>query len=186
MLKITELKPGVLIELEGVPFQVISASHQMLGRGHGMTRAKLKNLKTGALIERVFRNNETILEAEIEKIKATYLWNDKNHFYFMDIASLEQFSLAAESVGFAKNFLKEGEEVEINLFKKEPLGINLPIKINLKVVETEPEVRTGRETPGTKGAVLETGYKIQVPLFIKKGDIIKVDTRTGSYIERAK
>jgi len=186
MLKITELKPGILIELEGIPYQIITASHKMLGRGHGMVKTKLKNLKTGAQIERVFKGNEVLKEANLNKTKALFLWQDKDNFYFMDAQTSSQFSLPAASVGFAKNFLVEGGEVEILMFLDKPLSVNLPIKMELKVVETEPGIRGGRETPGTKKAVLETGFATQVPLFIKKGDIIRVDTRDGKYVERKK
>lgn len=186
MLKITDLKPNVLIELEGKPYLVLSASHQMLGRGHGMTKAELKNLETGARVIRVFRGDETIKEANLEKTKAIYLYKDKENFYFMDSKTLEQFSLLSSFLGFSKNFLKEGNEIEILYFSEKPITVNLPVKINLKVKETEPGVRGGRETPGTKKAVLETGFALQVPLFIKEVDEILVDTRDGSYVERVK
>lgn len=186
MLKITELKPNVLIEIDGKPFLVLSASHQILGRGHGMTTTKLKNLETGAQKERVFRGEETVKEANLTKIKATYLYQDGKNFYFMNKQTYEQFSFPNLSLGFSKNFLKEGQEIEIFSFKDKPININLPIKIDLKIKETEPGIRGGRETPGTKKAILETGYPLQVPLFIKEGDTIKVDTRNGSYVERVK
>jgi len=185
-MKITDLKSGVLIELEGAPYQVLSASHRMLGRGHGMTKTKLKNLKTGAHVERVFRGDEVIKEANLTKTKVSYLYQDKENFFFMDNKTFQQFSLPASCIGFSKNFLKEGQEVEILSFLEKPISVNLPIKIDLKVMETEPGLKGGRETPGTKKAVLETGFALQVPLFIKEGDIIKVDTREGKYVERKK
>jgi len=186
MLKITELKPGVLIELDGTPCQIITASHKMLGRGHAMTKAKLKNLKTGAQIERVFKGNDVLQEVNLSKIKAIFLWHDKANFHFMDLQTSSQFSLPSAPIGFAKNFLIEGSEVEILMFSDKPLSVNLPIKMGFKVVETEPGIRGGRETPGTKKAVLETGFAIQAPLFIKEGDTVIVDTRDGKYVERAK
>jgi len=185
MLKITELKPGTFIELNGQPFEVISASHQVLGRGYGMTTAKLKNLLTGTQSERVFRRNELIKEAEMEKRKANFLWRDKNNFYFLEQETQQRFAIPASLVGFSGNFLVKGVEVEIVFFSEEPILVNLPIKLTLKVKEAEPGLRGGRETPGTKRVILETGYTIQAPLFIKEGDVIIVDTRTGKYLGRA-
>jgi len=186
MLKITEVKPNLLIELEGRPYQVLSAAHQMLGRGYGMTRAKLKDLKSGAIIERVFKGNETIKEVSLEKIKAFYLWQKEKEFHFIDVQGEKEFILFEEQVGFLKNFLKEGERVEILFFQDEPLLLNLPVKMAFKVVETEPGIRGDRETPGTKRAKIETGFEVRVPLFVKEGEIILVDTRDGSYVGRAK
>lgn len=151
-----------------------------------MTRVKLKNLKTGSIIERVFRGNDAIKEASLERTKASYLYRDQENFYFMDSQTLKQFSISKEQMGFFNNFLKESDEVEILVFQDKPMSINLPIKIDLKVIESEPGIKGGRETAGTKKATLETGYTLQVPLFIKQGDIIKVDTRDGKYIERVK
>ncbi|MCX6806597.1 MAG: elongation factor P [Candidatus Berkelbacteria bacterium] len=184
MLKITQIKTGVLIEVNNVPYQVISASYQMLGRGHGMVRAKLKNLQSGATSEKVFRGGETIKEANLTKIKASYLYHDQSSLHFMENETMEQFAMPENQIGFAKNFLKEGTEIEIFSFLDKPISVNLPIKIELEVAETEPGIKGSRETAGTKKAILETGYAIQVPLFIKEGDIIKVDTRDGKYIER--
>jgi elongation factor P len=186
MLKITDLKPNVLIELEGKPFLVLSSSHKMLGRGQGMTRTKLKDLESGTTIERVFKGEGTIKEASLDKTKASYLYKSGENFYFMDNQTFEQFTLSKSALGFSANFLKEGQIVEILSFKNKPINISLPIKIELLVAETEPGVRGGRETAGTKKAVLETGFILQVPLFIKKGDKIIVDTRDGKYIERVK
>lgn len=186
MLKITEIKTGLLIKLEGRPYQVLNAAHQMLGRGYGMTRAKLKDLKSGTIIERVFKGNETVEEATLEKIEAFYLWQKDDKFHFMDIRGEKEFVLSKEQIGFSQNFLKEGEKVEILVFQEEPLLLNLPVKMAFKVIETEPGLRGDRETPGTKKAKIETGFEVRVPLFIEEGEIILVDTRDGSYVGRIK
>lgn len=186
MLKITELKPGVMIELGDTPYQVISSSFNMLGRGHAMAKAKLKNLLTGAVCDRVFKGSEAIKEAHLSHKKATYLYQDKNEYNFMDNETFEQFAFSQDLIGFAKNFLKDGQEVEILYYDNNPISINLPIKIALKIIEAEPNVRGGRETPGTKKATLETGFAILVPLFIKENDTIVVDTRNGTYVGREK
>jgi len=185
MLKISELKPNILIELDGAPYQIVSSTQQMLGRGHAMARTKLKNLETGAIVDRVFRGNDLVKEANLQRNKATYLYRDPNNFYFMDSQTFDNFSLGESIVGFSKHFLKEGTEIEILSFLDKPLSLNLPIKMDFKVIEAESGVKGGRETAGTKRVVIETGFALQVPLFIKEGDIIKVDTRDGKYIERA-
>ena len=186
MLKITDLKPGVLIELEENPFLVLSSSWKLLGRGRSMAKTKLKNLATGTIIEKVFRGNDTAYEVQIERKKTSYLYHNEENYYFMDKQTYEQFSLPEKVISFSKNFLIEGQEVEILYFKDKPVNITLPIKINLKIKETEPGVRGGRETAGTKKAVLETNFTTQVPLFIKEGDTVKIDTREGKYLERVK
>lgn len=186
MLRITDLKPGILIELDGNPFLVLSSSWKLLGRGRGMTKTKLRNLQTGAIIERVFRGNDVVKEANLIKTKAIFLYKEKDNFYFMEKNTFNQFSLSGEVLGFSKNFLKEGAEIEMLNFSGKPININMPIKVNLRVQETEAGIKGGRETAGTKKAVLETGFVTQVPLFIKNGDVIKVDTRDGKYIERVK
>jgi elongation factor P len=186
MLKITSLKPGVLIELNNIPYQVISASFNMLGRGHSMTKTKLKNLTTGAVIEMVFKGNDLLKEAEIERKKAQFLYQDKDRYFFMDNETYEQFSLPAFLLGMSKDFLKEGSEIEVLYHQNKPIDINLPIKMAFQVIETEPGIRGGRETPGTKKAKIETGATLAVPLFIQENDIILIDTRTGKYVERVK
>ncbi len=186
LLKITALKPGILIEISDTPYQVVSSSFNMLGRGHAMAKTKLKNLTSGAVTEKVFKGSELIKEAEISRQKANFLYQDKDKYFFMDSKTYEQFSFGVSILGTAKNFLKSEQEVEILYFDDKPISVDLPIKIALKIIEAEPNVRGDRETPGTKKAKTETGASINVPLFIKEGDIIVVDTRDGKYIERAK
>jgi len=186
MLKLTQLKPGVLIEISNTPYQIIKSSFKMLGRGHAICRVKIKNLINSSLTEKTFKGNDLVSEAQIIRRKATYLYMQNGEYHFMEDENFSQFSLSENILGLSKNFLKEAEKIEVLYHKDEPISINLPIKIGLKVIEAQAGLRGGRETAGTKKAVLETGFALQVPLFIKEGDKIVVDTRSGEYVERVK
>lgn len=185
MLYITDLKPGATFLFNNIPHQVMYSEHSKQGRGGAIMRTKIKNLLTGAIFERTFKGNEAFEEAEIEKKKAQFLYKETNNYYFMDPVSFDQFSLSDTQLGNNKDFLKEGLETEILYFANKPININLPIKIDLKVTYTEPGFKGNTQSTTTKPATLETGSQIQVPLFVKIGDIIKVDTRSGEYLERA-
>lgn len=186
MYTITDLKPGVMIELEdGQPYLVIFSQHTQLGRGGGIMKTTLKNLETGATIERVFKGEVKIKEANLEKIQAQFLYKDEENFYFMDNATFEQFPISSKQIGDNKYFLIEGQNVEILSFKGRPINVSIPPKVKLKVIETEPGVRGDTVSSPTKPAILETGLKINVPLFIKVGDEIIINTREFSYVERA-
>jgi elongation factor P len=158
-----------------------------LGRGGAILRAKLKNLLTGALIDFTFKGNEKIEEAQMSRSKAQFLYKDDEKLHFMNMQDFEQFSLSRNQIGQSGDFLKEGIEVDVLNWNGRPINISLPIKIDLKVAKTEPAVR-GNTAQGsvTKPAILETGGKVQVPIFVKVGDIIKVNTETGEYVERVK
>lgn len=184
MLSLTDLKTGVNFLLDNQPHQVLSAQHSKQGRGGAIMRTKIKNLFSGTIIERTFKGNKEFEEAEIEQRKAQFLYKEGANYYFMDSASFEQFSFSEQQIGQNKNYLKEGLEVEILNFQGQPINLNLPIKINLQVTYTEPGFKGNTQSATFKPATLETGVQIQVPLFIKVGDIIRVDTRTGEYIER--
>ncbi len=186
MYSITDLKKGLTIELSGAPFLILDSQHSKLGRGGGMMWTKLKNLESGEIIERNFKGNEKIKEAVLESRKAQYLYREGENYFFMDTSSFEQFSLKAKQVQDKIKFIKEGEVIEIIYFAKKPINLSIPIKVNLRVVKTEPGLRGDRETSGTKPAVTENGVVVQVPLFIKEGDLVCIDTRTGSYVTRVK
>ncbi len=186
MLSITDLRTGTTIELEEAPHAVLSYAHSKMGRGGAVVRTKLKNLKTGATYERTFHGNDKVDEAHLIERAATYLYQDGDHFTFMDSASYDQFTLAKNQLGDSAQYLAEGAAVKILLYEGEPITINLPIKLELKVTHTEPGVRGDTAQAGTKPATLETGAVVTVPLFVTIGDTIRVDTRDGSYIERAK
>ncbi len=186
MYSITDLKAGTLIELFGEPYLVTEYQHTKLGRGSGVVKVKVRNLVTGAVLEKTFKGADKIKEALLSKKEAQFLYRNGNKFYFMDTKNYEQFSLSLAQIGAAVDFLKEGIILNILLFKGRAINIELPIKMDFKVIKAEPGIKGDRVEAGTKPVELETGLVIQVPLFVKKGDVIKVDTRNGNYIERIK
>lgn len=192
MLSINDLKIGTKVIFNDRPMQVVFFEHSKLGRGGGIMRTKLRNLISGAIIEKTFAGAEKLEEAELETKKAQYLYKDADQYHFMDSANFEQFSLVKNQLGRLADFLKEGGEVDIIYlpageagFDDKPININLPIKISLEVTYTEPGFKGNTASTVTKPAMLETGAQVNVPLFIKPNDKIVVDTRTGEYVERA-
>lgn len=185
MLSINVLKIGTKIIYNRQPMEVIFAQHSKLGRGGGILRTKLRNLADGSIVEKTFAGAEKIEEAELETKKAQFLYQDTAGYHFMDSATFEQLSLSQDQLGKLADFLKEGGGVDILNFDNKPININLPIKIVLEVTYTEPGFRGNTASTVTKPATLETGSQIQVPLFIKPGDKVVVNTRTGEYVERA-
>lgn len=186
MLSLTDLKVGKKILYKDEPHEVVSSELSKLGRGGSFMRTKLKNLKTGAIFEYTFKGNEAIYAADISSGQAQFLYSDSNDAFFMNEASYEQFSISREKIESELKFLKEGENVQILFFDGEALTVSLPIKLTLEVTYTEPGLKGDTVASSNKAAKLETGAQIQVPLFIKTGDLIVVDTRNGSYVERAK
>lgn len=185
MLTINDLKVGTKVNYSGAPYVVIFSEHSKLGRGGGIQRTKMRNLINGAIIEKTFAGAEKLEEAELETKKAQYLYHGNEQYHFMDSANFEQFSLAKNQLGKTAEFLKEGGEVDILYFNDQPININLPIKLTLEVTYTEPGFRGNTTSNVLKPATLETGAQINVPIFIKIGDKIVIDTRTGEYVERA-
>lgn len=185
MLTINDLKVGTKVNFNGEPFVVIFSEHSKLGRGGGIQRTKMRNLISGGIIEKTFAGAEKLEEADLETKKAQYLYKDNDQYYFMDSANFEQFSLAKNQLGKTAEFLKESGDVDILYFDEKPINVNLPIKITLEVTYTEPGFRGNTTSNVLKPATLETGGQINVPIFIKTGDKIVLDTRTGQYVERA-
>ncbi len=179
-----DFRNGMTIQLEGQLFSIVEFQHVKPGKGGAFVRTKLKNVKTKAVLDRTFRAGEKVEEIRLERRQMQYLYHTGDIYYFMDTETYDQLPIPAEEVGKARNLLKEGETVTVITWKNRPLGIELPIFVNLKVVETAPGVKGDTASGGSKPATLETGALIQVPLFIKTGDTVKIDTRTASYIER--
>jgi elongation factor P len=144
----------------------------------------MKSLESGNIVERTFRPEEKFKKAFLERKPMQYLYKEGNNFVFMDLETFEQFYLSEEDVGDSANFLKENLEIQIIFYKNKPVSVELPNFVELKVVQTEPGVKGDTATSAMKPALLETGYKLQVPLFVNEGDVIRVDTRTGEYLER--
>lgn len=185
MLSINDLKPGVKVIFNDQPHVVISAEHSKQGRAGGILRAKLKNLLNGATIEHTFAGAEKLEEAELQNKKAQFLYGDDINFYFMDPATFEQFEITKTQVEDVAKFLKDGENVDILYYDNRPINIQLPIKMKFKITYTEPGFRGNTATNVLKPATIETGAEVRVPIFIKEGDEIIIDTRTGEYVERA-
>jgi len=184
MISGSELRKGIIIELEGKLYQVVDHQHIKMKRT-ALARLKLRDIRDGHTIEQTFQSNEKFSRARLDFRSMQYLYNDGGLYYFMDEESFEQMPLSASQLGNALSYLKEGMSLQVSSYKGELVGVELPITVELEVTDTDPGFKGDTATAGTKPAKLETGITIQVPLFIDKGDIIKVDTRNGSYLERA-
>jgi len=178
-----ELRKGITIELEGKLYQVVDYQHIKMKRT-ALIRLKLYDIRAGHTIERTFQSTEKFTRARLDYRSMQYLYNDGNLYCFMDEENFEQVSLDSNQLGDATNYLKEGMSLQISSYKGELIGVELPTAVELQVIDTGPGFKGDTATAGNKPAKLETGITIQVPLFINKGDIIKVDTRSGSYLER--
>jgi len=185
MLSITDLKMGTKIELEGDPFSVISYYHSKMGRGGAVVKTKLKNLRTGGVIDKTFQGADKVEEADLAKKSATYLYSDQQNGFFMDGETYEQFEIANEKIADEKKFLVENSPVDLLYFKGQPINIELPIKMIFSVISAPPSIKGNSAGTVNKRVTIETGTLIDAPLFIKEGDKIVVDTRTCSYVERA-
>jgi len=179
-----DLRKGIIIELDDKLYQVIEYQHVKMKRT-ALAKVKLRDINAGHTIERSFQSNEKLVRARLDSRSMQYLYNDGDLYYFMDEKSFEQIGINSEKLGDALNYLKEGASVEVSSYRGEVVDIELPITVELEVTKAEPGFKGDTATGGSKSAKLETGLTIQVPLFINEGDVIKVDTRTGTYIERS-
>ena len=184
MISGSELRKGVIIELEGKLYQVIDYQHVKMKRT-ALARVKLRDITGGHTIEQSFQSNAKFTRVRLDSQPMQYLYSERDLYYFMDKENFEQMPLTAEQLGDALDYLKDGLSVEVSSYKGEVVGIELPITVELAVIETDPGFKGDTATAGTKPAKLESGLTIQVPIFINEGDIIKVDTRTGTYLERS-
>jgi len=183
MISGSELRKGITIELEGKLYQVIDYQHVKMKRT-ALARVKLRDIRAGHTIERTFQSDEKFTRARLDFRGMQYLYNDGDLYYFMDEQSFEQMPISASQLGDAVNYLKERMSLQVSSYKGELVGVELPITVELQVADTGPGFKGDTATAGSKPATLETGLTIQVPLFINKGDIVKVDTRNSSYLER--
>ena len=179
-----ELRKGITIEHDGKLYQVIDYQHVKMKRT-ALARLKLRDIRDGHTIERTFQSSEKFIRARLDYRSMQYLYSDGDLYYFMDEENFEQMPIGADQLGDVLSYIKEGMSVQISSYKGELVGVELPITVELEVVETEPGFKGDTANAGNKPAKLETGITIQVPLFINSGDTIKVDTRDGSYLERA-
>lgn len=182
----TDLKKNVLITLDGQPYKVIEYSQKVMGRGGSIVNVRVKNLITGALIPKTFKGQEKIEPAEVTTKKVQYLYKDEDKFYFMDPSTFEQYELSNDLVGDSKDFMKDGDEMEIQFYNGSAINLTLPKNLWLEVTYTENAVKGDTSTSVMKDATLETGVVVKVPAFIKTGDVISIDTETYAYRERQK
>lgn len=186
MLNLTEIKPGKKIIVDGEPFMVQSSQHSKIGRAGAVLRSKIRNLATGAIVNKTFQGADKIQEAEISVQKAQYLYSDNDIFFFMNSKTYEQLELPRKVIANNARFLKDGTEIDILSFNGNPISIELPVKLEFEVVEAPPAIRGNTADGGSKQVTIETGIKVSVPLFVKTGDKIRINTQTGQYAERVK
>ncbi len=179
-----ELRKGIIIEMDGKLYQVTEYRHIKMKRT-ALAKVKLRDIEAGHTIEQSFQSDQKLVRARLEFRGMQYLYKDGDLYYFMDEENFEQMPIDAAKLGDAINYLKEGMSVQVSNYKEKLVGVELPITVNLEVVDTGPSFKGDTATAGTKPATLETGITIQVPMFINNGDMLKVDTRDGSYVERA-
>jgi elongation factor P len=180
----SQFRNGLKIELDGEPFTMIFFQHVKPGKGGAFVRTKVKNLKTGRVLDRTFRAGERVDEADVDERTMTYVYQEGDNLVFMDTTSFEQIPFTPEQVGDARKFLKENLEVSVVFWRNRPIGVELPSFIEASVTQCDPGMKGDTASGATKPATLETGAVLQVPLFIKEGDVLRVDTRTGAYVER--
>ncbi|MEM5768770.1 MAG: elongation factor P [Bacillota bacterium] len=185
MISVNDFRTGITIELDGAVFAVVDFQHVKPGKGAAFVRAKIKNVKTGAVLERTFNAGEKVPRARVESRQMQYLYENDGMYTFMDNENYEQVELSSAQLGDALKFLKENMTISIQFYQGAVMGVELPYSVELKVIETEPGIKGDTASGGTKPAKLETGHVVRVPFFINEGDILRVDTRTGDYIERA-
>ena len=184
MFSTADFRKGLKIELEAKPFVIVDFLHVKPGKGGAFVRTKLKNMETGQVLEKTFRSGEKVDRPDLLEREMQYLYQDAEGYCFMDNNNYEQIFIDQEHLGDSTDFLKENTDVKVLFFNNKPIGIELPIFVQLQIKQTEPGVRGDSATGATKPATLETGVVIQVPLFINEGDSVKIDTRTGDYVER--
>jgi len=181
-----DLRKGLKIEIDGEPYVIVQFEFVKPGKGQALYKCRLKNMVTGAQFDKTFRSGEKFNEADLVEEEMEYLYADGNSYCFMNTTTYEQEFLSAEQVGEATSFLKENTRCAVLLFQGKPIGITLPYFIDLKVVKADPWVKGDTASGDTKPATLETGYVLQVPPFVEEGEVIRIDTRTGQYVERVK
>ncbi len=185
MISTADFRSGLTIERNGQLYQIVEYKHQMRGRGSATVRAKLRNLRTGAILEQTFEAGEKVESAFVEKRPSQFLYRSGDDFIFMDNESYEQQTLTEERLGDSSQWMKEGQDVTLLQYAGEFLGVELPMSVELQITETDPGLRGDTATGGNKVATLETGATVRVPLFVNQGDFVRVNTQTGEYIERA-
>ena len=184
MVSAGDFRNGITVEMEGNVFQIIEFQHVKPGKGAAFVRTKLKNIINGGVVEKSFRPTEKFPQARIDRKDMQYLYSDGDLFNFMDVETYDQIALNAEAVGDALKFVKENEMVKICSYNGNVFAIEPPLFVELEITDTEPGFKGDTATGATKPAIVETGAKVMVPLFVEQGEVIKIDTRTGEYLSR--
>ncbi|MGQ9597820.1 MAG: elongation factor P [Anaerolineae bacterium] len=184
MIDVNELRKGVTFTLDGELYRVLQYQHYKPGRGNAVIRTKLRNLRTGATLEKNFISGDRVQDIRLDHQTVQYLYNDGGLYYFMDTKTFEQFPLPDALLEDVKPYLVENMELELSSYQGEPLGVELPITVDLRVVEAPPGFAGDTASSPSKEVILETGLKVQVPLFIEEGDVVRIDTRDGRYVTR--
>jgi elongation factor P len=184
MISTNDFHTGVTIEMDGDIFIVLEFQHVKPGKGQAFVRSKLKNLRTGSIVDKTFRAGEKMPKAHLERNEMEYLYRDDDSLHVMDTETYEQITLLPEQIGDGVKYLKENDRITVVMHGEKVVGVEVPLNVNLKITETEPGLKGDTASGATKPATVETGVVVMVPLFINEGDTIKIDTRTGSYIER--
>lgn len=186
MISTADFRNGVRLQLDGEPFYIVEFQHVKPGKGGAFVRTKLKSYKTGNVLDRTFRSGERFEAPNLEECEMQFLYASGDTYTFMDTSSFEQFTYDKKQLGVNADLLKENMEAKILLYEHQPLAVELPIFVELKVVDADPGVRGDTASGGSKPAVVETGAVIKVPLYLEVGEVIRIDTRTREYVERAR
>jgi elongation factor P len=184
MIETGDLRKGLTLLIDGELYRILDYQHVKQGRGSAFVRLTMRNLRTGATITTTYQAGSRFQLAPLERHRVQYLYQDADQYHFMDLDTYEQFALDREALGEAVNYLKENMTLDLLTYEGQPVEVELPVTVELQVVETDPGIRGDTATGGGKPAKLETGLVVTVPLFVNVGDIVKVDTRTGEYLER--
>src|SRR5690606_21514937 len=184
MISVNNLRTGLTIEVDGELWTVLEFLHVKPGKGQAFVRTKLRNVRSGNVIDRTFKAGERVEQARVENRTLQYLYRDGDDFIFMDSETYDQITLNVARLGDAVNYLKENMELTVVFYGDEPIGVEPPTVVELEVVHTEPGLKGDTATGATKPATLETGLVVQVPLFVNTGDVLRIDTRTGEYLSR--
>lgn len=185
MISSSDFRTGATIEIDNNVWQIVDFQHVKPGKGAAFVRTKMKNVRTGAVVERTFNPGEKFPKAHVDRREMQFLYESDGNYNFMDNETYEQSELTSDQLGDAVKYLKENMNISIMFFQGTVIGVELPVAVELTVVETDPGIRGDTATGGTKPAKMETGCVVRVPLFINIGDVLRVDTRTGEYLERA-
>ncbi|HLF29085.1 MAG TPA: elongation factor P [Anaerolineae bacterium] len=184
MIDVNDLRKGTTFELDGQLYRVLEYSHNKPGRGNATIRTKIRNIRTGTTMEKTFQSGDRVQDIRIESREMQYLYHDDDLYHFMDTSTFEQIAMNSETLGDAVNYMTDNMSIIVQEYNGEPLGVELPTAVDLRVTQAEASVRGDTASGATKTVTVATGFRVTVPLFVKEGDTIRIDTRTGDYVTR--